>query len=207
MWREAIRRAGLVPLLFVAIVVSQWVINRVDMPADKKNVLLAFIIAVLIPPLITLAKSLMRAPGTAPSSVPSAQLAGSRSTPTPTALALTALVATAIAAMAAWLILVIAGATATWLGSTGLVLPVTLLATLFVLTRQAERSIKDQAIRTRRVGFLWSIGMALMAIQIAVVAGTMGRLTLVMGIGVVGTFLVSVVLLLFLVRPSGPRRL
>ena len=48
--------------------------------------------------------------------------------------------------------------------------------------------------------------MALLAIQIAVVAEAMGRLTLITAVGVTGTFLVAAVFLAVLVRPGGPRR-
>jgi hypothetical protein len=204
MWREVLRRAGSVPLLFLAIIVSQWLVNRVDTPADRKSLLLGFIIAWLVPPVITLVKQVMAAPGAISVNVTGPPLTAAR--PTSSASALTALVASAIIALGAWSILAIAGAPDGWVGSMAVLPPLALLVTLFLLTRRAERSIADHAARTRRVGMLWSIGMALLAFQIAVVAEAMGRLTLIMAIGVTGTFLVSVVFLAVLVRPGRSRR-
>ena len=64
-WREALRRAGIVPLMFLASVVSYWLINRINTPGAEEDFLLGFITAWLIPPGITLVKGLIAAPGAA----------------------------------------------------------------------------------------------------------------------------------------------
>jgi hypothetical protein len=137
MWREALRRAGIAPLLFAGLVVSQRVADRVHTPVDNQIFFLVFSVAWIIPPAITAVKQL-RAGRVAidRTSVPSAD-----ARPMSSATALIVLVACAVTTLGAWLVFVISRVSDGLVGTAGMGTLLVLLVTLFLLTRRAERSI------------------------------------------------------------------
>jgi len=204
MWREAVRRAGIAPLMLFAVIASQLLVNRVDTPFDPKNFVLAFVMAWLVPPVIVLVKHVTVASRSASLDVVQASATDDRAVSRASELAV--LVVAAVVSLGVWFILAIGGTPSGWVGAMGMMPPLATTVTLFLLTRRAERSISSHAARAHHLGLLWSIGIALVALQIAAVASTTGRMTLKIGIGAIGMLLMSAVLRAFLVRGSAPRR-
>ena len=179
-WREVMRRAGIFPLLLLGIVASQLLVNQISTPFDPKNFVLAFIIVWIIPPVIVLVEHITLSSRSAPLDVVLASVTDDRAVST--ASALITLVVTAVISAGVWLILARGETPANWIGAVGLMPSLATLTALYLLTRRAERSISNHAVRTHHLGLLWSIGIALMALQSTAVAWRMGVMTYTIGI-------------------------
>jgi hypothetical protein len=201
MWREALRRAGLAPLMLVGVEVSQWAANLVETPIDRNSLLMGLIIAWLVPPVITLIKHVRAAPNAVPVHPTVSPPTDAR--PISTGVAIAILVVSSIVSVGPWYLFRISRAPAAWVGSMGMLSPFVILATLLLLTRRAERS--GHGAQSRHLGFLWAIGMASLAIQVTAMAATMSIVTLTLVIGVTGMLLMSGGMLAFLVRSGRSR--
>jgi hypothetical protein len=202
-WRETIRRAAIFPIILIAILVSQSAIDRVDTRFDRTGLLSAFIVAWLVPPFVMLVRYVIAAPQRATPSEALPSSTDDREITNTTAVA--ALVLTAVIAFGVWFLVTMNGGLGDSIGPLGMMPPVALTVALFLLTRRTERSVPNHSARRHRLGLLWSIGIALAALQIAAVALVMNRMTPTIGVGVFGMVLASGGLLAFLLRVRAPK--